>query len=59
MCVNVAAAFTGQPMMPTLLPAQVSIVDLFVYAWLSERHSRGLVGHLSFTQTVRTEKSVT
>lgn len=31
-CVNVAAASTGQPTMPTLLPAQVSFVCLFVYA---------------------------
>lgn len=29
-CVNVAAAFTEQPMMPTPLPAQVSTVCLFV-----------------------------
>lgn len=55
-CVNVAAAFIGQRMMPTLLPAQVSFVGLFVFAWLSGRCSRGLIGHLSFTETVRTEK---
>lgn len=55
MCVNVAAAFIGQPMMPTRLPAQVSFVGLFVYARLSGRRSRGLSGHLSFTQTVRTK----
>lgn len=55
MCVNVAAAFTGQPMMPTLLPAQVSFVGLFVNAWLSGRRSRGLHVHFSSTQTVRTE----
>lgn len=30
--------------MPTLLPAQVSFVCLFVYAWLSARRSRGLTG---------------
>lgn len=55
MCVNVAAAFTGQPMMATPLPAQVSFVGLFVYAWLYRRCSRGLTGHLSSTQSVRTE----
>ena len=54
-CVNVAADFTGQPMMPTLLPAQVSFVGLFVNAWLSGRCSRGLHVHFSSTQNVRTE----
>lgn len=49
-CVNVAAVFIELPAMPTLLPAQVSFVGLFVYAWLFG----GLIGHLSFTQTVRT-----
>ena len=55
LCVNVAVAFIVQPMMPTPLPAQVSFVGLFVYAWLSGRRSRGLAGHLSLTQTVGTE----
>lgn len=55
--VNVAAAFIGQPMMPTPPPAQVSFVGLFAYVWLSGRCSRGLIGHLSFTLTVGTETS--
>lgn len=53
--VNAAAAFIGQPGMPTPLPAQVSFVTLFVYAWFSERRSRGLHGHLLLTLTVGTE----
>lgn len=44
MCVNVAVAFTGQPMMSTPLPAQVSFVGLFVYACLSGRCPVGPVG---------------
>lgn len=55
LCVNVAVAFIGQQMMPTLLPAQVSFVGLFVYAWLSGRCLRGLIFHLSFTLTVGTQ----
>lgn len=53
--VNAAAAFIGQPGMPTPLPAQVSFVTLFVYAWFSGRRSRGLRGHLLVTLTVGTE----
>lgn len=53
--VNAAAAFIGQPGMPTPLPAQVSFVTLFVYAWFSGRRSRGLHGHLLLTLTVGTE----
>lgn len=54
---NAAAAFIGQPGMPTPLPAQVSFVTLFVYAWFSGRRSRGLRGHLLLTLTVGTETS--
>lgn len=53
--VNAAAAFIGQPVMPTPQPAQVSFVSLFVYAWFSGRRSRGLRGHLLLTLTVGTE----
>lgn len=52
---NAAAAFTGLPGMPTPLPAQVSFVALFVYAWFSGRRSRGLHSHLLLTLTVGTE----
>lgn len=40
-CANVAVAFIVQPTMPTLPPAQVSLVCLFVYAQLSWRCARG------------------
>lgn len=39
-CANVAVAFIVQPTMPTLPPAQVSLVCLFVYAQLSWRCAR-------------------